>query len=227
MVKPSSRRSVRKRRDIFLTFVTVLIAAVAMVGAVVAWRVSRASGQAESADAEGLAAALNSASAVISVSTTLSNNLGFFISYRNHLAAAELLDKQASADPVRGALLRQAAVEERNLAATARASVDPDYLELDPADGTESFDGNRYWEAQLASEAALKPLDEKPFFAASDALRRKVRSLSAASVVLGAAVFLLVAAMVFRRRIRYWLAGLGTLAFVLSCAAVILTEVGR
>ncbi len=227
MVKPSTRGNVRKRRGLFQSSVTILIAAVTAFGAIVAWRISQASARADAADTDGLAAALNSANAAIAVSTYLSNNLNFFVSYRQHLAAADLLEKQAAADPVRRATLREAALDERNLAATARGYVDSDYLELDPATGTESFNGNRYWAAQMASEAALRPLDEKPFFAAADALRTKARSLAALTVVLGAAVFLLVAATVFQRRIRYLLAGLGTLAFVLSCAAVVLTEIGR
>ncbi len=229
MVKPATRGNVRKRRGLFLTSVTILIAAVTAFGAIVVWRISRASGRADAADADGLAAALNSANAAISVSTYLSNNLNFFVSYRDHLASAQLLDKQvaATADPVRRAILREAALDERNLAATARGYVDTDYLELDPATGAETFNGNRYWAAQTASEAALKPLDEKPFFAVADAFRAKARRLSALSVLLGAALFLLVAATVFRRWVRYLLAGLGAAAFVFSCVSVILTEIGR
>jgi len=222
-----AERNPTKPRARFKAAVSVLIAAVTVVGAFIAWRVSVAAGRADSADAEGLEAALNSANASISVSTYLSNNLNFFIAYRQHLLAAELLDKQAqvSSSAARRSLLRESARLERNLAATKRNYIDADYLEFDPSDGREYFDGNRYWEAQLASERALKPLDEKPFFDRADRLRKKSRELAGVTVALGAALFLFVAAAVARRRLRYYFAAAATLIFALSCTAAVLVEI--
>ncbi len=224
-----AERNPHKPRAPFKTSVTILIAAVAVTGAFVAWRIAAASGKADAADAQGLAAALNSANTSISIATYLSNNLSFFKSYRQHLTAADLLEKQAKAspDPGRRLFLRDAARSERNIAATFRSYVDPDYLEFDPSDGSESFDGNRYWEAQLASERALKALDEKPFFAAADGFRSKARRLAAVTIALSAAVFLLAASAITRRRLRYYFAGLAALVFALSCVAAILVEVSH
>ncbi len=215
-----------KPRARFKTATSILIAAATVAGAFIAWRISAAAQRADSADAEGLAAALNSANASISVSTYLSNNLNFFIAYRQHLLAAELLEKQAQASPspARRALLRESARLERNLAATKRNYIDPDYLEFDPSDGREYFDGNRYWEAQLASERALKPLDEKPFFDQADRLRKRCRELAAVTIALGASIFFFVAATIARRRLRYYFAAAATLVFVLSCTAAVLIE---
>lgn len=227
MAEPSSRERSGRTGARFKTFISILVAAAAVGGAFLTWRISVASGRAAGADARGLEAALASANVSIALSTELSNNLAFFTSYRQHLRAAELLDKQAAAEPARRGFLSQEAFRERNLAATARGSVDADYLEIDPADGSESFDGNRFWEAQLASERALRPLDEKPFFAAADAIRNKSRELVLVTVSLAAALFLLVASTATSQWVRYYLAASGTLVFVLSFAAAILVEVAR
>lgn len=211
----------------FLTVISVLIAAVTVVGALVAWRISVASVQATAADSQGLTAALNSAGASISVSTYLSNNLNFFVAYRRHLLAAELLEKQAQRLPggARKSALLEAAREERNLAATNRNYVDADYLEFDTSDGREVFNGNRYWEAQLASEQALRPLEEKPFFERADHLRDKSRFLTGVTVALGAALFLFAAARITRERGKYFLAGAASVLFALSLAAAVIIEI--
>jgi hypothetical protein len=221
-----SVRPSRKTRAPFRTVVTILMAAVTAAGASIAWRISSASGRAEAADAEGLTAALNSANVSIATSTYLSNNIDFFKSYRQHLTAASLLEKQALAtgDPGRRLSLRDAARRERNIAATFRSYIDTDYLEVDPSDGSEFFNGNRYWEAQLASERALKALDEKPFFGVADSFRGKARRLAGVTVALSLAVFLLAAATTTRRRARYYFAGLASLVFALCCLATILLE---
>jgi len=222
--------NVGRPRGRFKTAVAVMIAAATVAGALVAWRISVEGGKADSADAQGLAAALNSANTAISVSTYLNNNLGFFVSYRQHALAAELLEKEASsaASGARKESLRQDARRERSLAATARAYIDPDYLEVDPADGREYFNGNRFWEAQWADARARKPVDEQPFFARADARRAGCRRLALAMIGLGAALFLFVAANAsVRRRFRHLFAGLGMLLFLASGAFAVLVTLAR
>lgn len=223
-----AEKNTKKPRTRFKTAVSVLIAAVTVAGAIITWRISVAGGKAEAADAQGLAAALNSANAAISVSTYLSNNLNFYVAYRQHLAAADLLEKQArvSGGTKRSSLL-EAARRERNMAVTSRGYVDADYLEFDPADGREYFNGNRYWEAQMASERALKPLDEKPFFDAADLMRKRARELVDVTIALSAALFLFVAAMAVRRRVKYLFAVAATLVFLLSCTAAVMIEISH
>jgi len=221
-----AERNTQKPRTRFKTVVSVLIAAVTVAGAIITWRISEAGAKAESADAQGLTAALNSANTAISVSTYLSNNLNFYISYRQHLAAADLLEKQARVSGgAKRANLMETARRERNLAATSRSYVDVDYLEFDPSDGREYFNGNRYWETQMASERALRPLDEKPFFDSADRMRAKARELVDVAVALSAALFLFVAATAARRRVKYLFAAAATLVFVLSCTAAIMIEI--
>jgi len=223
-----AERNTKKPRTRFKTVVSILIAAVTVAGAMVTWRISAAGGKAEAADVQGLTAALNSANTAIAVSTYLSNNLNFYISYRQHLAAADLLEKQArvSVGAKRSGLM-EAARRERNMAATSRGYVDADYLEFDPSDGREYFNGNRYWEAQMASERALKPLDEKPFFDSADRMREKARELVDVTIALSAALFLFVAAAAVRRRVKYLFAVAATLVFLLACTAAIMIEISH
>lgn len=223
-----AERNAKKPRTRLKTVVSIFIAAVTVAGAIITWRISVAGGRAESADAQGLAAALNSANTAISVSTYLSNNLNFYFAYRQHLAAADLLEKQArvSGGAKRSGLM-EAARRERNMAATSRGYVDTDYLEFDPSDGREYFNGNRYWEAQMASERALKPLDEKPFFDSADRIREKARELVDVTVALSAALFLFVAATAVRRRVKYLFAVAATLVFLLSCTAAVMIEISH
>ena len=210
-----------KGRDRFKTVVSILIAAVTVVGALVAWRISVASGAAGSADSKGLSAALQGANAGITVSTYLSMNMGFFADYREHLEKAKLLEADASkeADPSRRTSLREEAVRERNMAATARGYLDLDYLAIDPETSEEVFDGNRYWEAQWAEASAGQDLDETPFFAASDHARTRARALTGVTVGLGAALFLLTASTTVRSRVKYVLAASALPLFLGAVAA--------
>jgi len=223
-----AERDIKKPRTRFKTVVSIFIAAVTVAGAIITWRIAVAGGKAEVADSQGLAAALNSANTAISVSTYLSNNMNFYIAYRQHLAAADLLEKQARVSwGAKRSSLMDAEQHERNMAATSRGYVDADYLEFDPSDGREYFNGNRYWEAQMASERSLKPLDEKPFFDFADRLRKRARELVDVTVALSAALFLFVAATAVRRRVKYLFAVAATLVLLLSCAAAVMIEIAH
>lgn len=217
----------KKPHDRFRTAVSILIAAATVVGAAAAWRTSVASGAAGSADSKGLHAALQGANAAITVSTYLSMNLGFFADYREHLEKANLLEADAAkeTDGARQASLREEAVRERNLAATARSYVDQDYLAIDPETGLEVFDGNRYWEAQWAEASAGQDLDEASFFAQADHTRTKARALTGVTVGLGTVLFLLTASTVAASRARYVLAGIAVPIFLGAVAAVAALEV--
>ena len=218
---------VEQRRDLFRTAMSVLIATVTVVGALVGWRISVASGATGAADSKGLNAALQAANAGIGASTHLSMNLGFFATYREHLERATLLDRDAEreADAERRTLLLEDAARERNLAATARAYVDWDYVTTDPEANEGVFDGNRYWAASWAEAAASQDLDDQSSFARADRTRDKARGLTLVAVALSATLFLLTAAMVARRRATYLFAALAAPLLVCAVAAAIALEV--
>ncbi len=184
------------------TAVSVLIATVTVIGAVVGWRISVASVAAGAADSRGLEAALHAANTGSSVSTYLSTNLSFFAEYQEHLERATLLDRDLAREPdaARQQSLEDEALRERSFAAAARGYVNVDYIEVDPETGAEYFNGNRFWDAQWAETAVTQALDPAPPFAEADQARAKTRGLTAVAVGLSIALFLLSAATVTSRR---------------------------
>jgi hypothetical protein len=208
------------------TAVSVLIATVTVIGAVVGWRISVASGAAGAADSRGLEAALHAANTGSSVSTYLSTNLSFFAEYQEHLERATLLERDLAGEPdvVRRQSLEDEALRERSLAATARGYVNADYIELDPETGAEYFDGNRFWDAQWAETAVNQTLDPTAAFAEADVARTKTRGLTAAVAGLSLALFFLSAATVVPRRAMQALATAAIPMIVAAGTVVVVLE---
>ncbi len=204
------------------TAVSVLIATVTVIGAVVGWRISVASGAAGAADSRGLEAALHAANTGSSVSTYLSTNLSFFAEYEEHLERATLLERDLASEPdaARRQALDDEALRERSLAAAARGYVNADYIAVDLETGAESFDGNRFWDAQWAETAVTQTLDPAPSFTQADQVRMKARDLTAVAVGLSFALFLLSAATVSSRRAMQILAAAALPTIVAACVAV-------
>ncbi len=215
-----------EKPDRFKVLCGVLIAVVTLVGAIVAWRVAEASGAAGSADSKGLAAALQSANTGIQISTYLSMNLGFFAEYLQHMETAGLLERQASnvSDAARAAALREQALQERNLAASARGFFDQDYARVDPATGKEFFDGNRYWTVQWAEAAVQQNIDYQAPFGEADRKRDKARGLTGVTVAFSMALVLLTAATAIKKRIRIVFAGVASVIFLTALAAAVVLE---
>lgn len=153
-------------------------------------------------------------------------NLGFFADYQEHLEKAKLLEADASTetDSARRVALREEAVRERNLAATARGFLDQDYLSVDPETGEEVFDGDRYWTTEWSEAATEHELDERPFFAQADHLRDKAWGLVSVTIGLGAALFLFTASTTLRSRMRYVLAGCAVPIFLGCVAGAVILE---
>lgn len=218
--------SVPAERARLKTAVSVLIATVTVIGALVGWRISVASGAASAADSRGLEAALHAANTGTSVSTYLSTNLSFFAEYQEHLERATLLERDLSREPnaARRQALEEEALRERSLATAARGYVNADYIEVDPDTGDEYFDGNRFWDAQWAETAVTQTLDPAPAFAQADRARVKTRSLTAVAVGLSLALFLLSAATVAPRRAMRLLSAAAVPIIVAAGVVVVVLE---
>ncbi len=199
---------IEEPRDLFKTFASLFIALITVTGAIVAWRISTATGKASGADSEGLAAALASANASTNISTYLNSQLGFFTDYRAHFEMAKLLEQDAAsaADPERKAAYNDQAVRERNLAATSMTQIDPEYVRTDRSSGKQIFDTERYRATQLAEAKARQNLEYDSLFRTADGKRNKARGLVGVTILFSAALFLLTASTNTRRRIKYLLA---------------------
>lgn len=211
----------------FRTAVSVLIATVTVLGAVVGWRIAVASIAAGVADSHGLQAALRAANAGSSISTYLSTNLSFFAEYQEHGDRATLVERALTleSDPERRQALEEEALRERSLAAAARGYVNVDYIAVDAESGAEYFDGNRFWDAQWAETAVTEDLDPDPSFAGADQARTRARGLTAVAVGLSFALFLLSAASVAPPHRMRFLTAVAVLCLVAACVGSGLLEV--
>ena len=197
------------KHERFKTYASLLIAIVTLVGALVAWRISVATGAAAGADSDGLAAALQSADTSTRLSTYLTGYLGFFADYRQHIEMAQLLEQDAAAtiDAGRQVALTQQAVGERNLAARAMAALDQDYVKTDPATGKQTFAADLFLNTQWAQAKAQQDLDPGSHFAKADVKRDKARGLVGVTVLFSAALLLLTASTTTRHWTKFILLG--------------------
>ena len=213
--------------DSYKTAISLLIATITVTGAILAWRISAASGDAGGADAQGLAASLRASNAATNISTYLYNDLRYFADYQQHLRMAALLEQDAersTAAAVKAALYEQA-IRERNLASTAMLQVDPEYVRTDPATHKQTFDTDRYRKTQWAEARAREDLDSEAAFASADLNRNKMRGLVGVTVLYSTALFLLTAATITRRTIKLGLLGIAVPLYVAGTIIVLVLEV--
>jgi hypothetical protein len=210
----------------FKTYASLLIAAVTLVSALVAWRISVATGAAGGADSDGLAAALLSSDTSTHISTYLNGYLGFFADYRQHIDMAQLLEQDAAAttDAARQVALTGQAVAERNLAARDMAALDQDYVKTDTATGKQTFDANQFWNTQWAQARAQQDLDSAPYFSKADVKRNKARGLVGVTVLFSAALLLLTASTTTRHWTKFMLLGTAVPVFLVGVLIVLVLE---
>lgn len=207
---------------------TLLIATVTLVGALVAWRISVATGAASGADAKGLAAVLQSADATTNISTNLTSDLTLFAAYDQHTELAQLLERDAKAatDVEQQAILNEQAMRESNIATSAIAQIDDlNYVKTDTATGRRTFDSQLYLATQLADAKALKNLDYGSEFANADVKRNKARGLVGVTVLFSAALFLLTASMTTRHWAKFVLLSVALPLFLIGLVAVCVLEI--
>jgi hypothetical protein len=210
----------------FKTYASLLIATVTLVGALVAWRISVATGEAGGADSDGLAAALLSSDTSTHISTYLTGYRGFFADYRQHIDMAQLLEQDASAttDAARQVALTEQAVAERNLAARAMASLDQDYVKTDIATGKQTFDADLFSNTQWAQAKAQQDLDSASDFARADLKRNKARGLVGVTVLFSAALLLLTASTTTHHWTKFILLGTAVPLFLFGVLTAFVLE---
>ena len=215
------------KHERFKIYASILIATVTLVGALVAWRISVASGDAGGADSEGLAAALQASDTSTRISTYLTGYLGFFADYRQHIEMAQLLEQDAAAstDLARQAALTQQAVGERNLAARAIAALDQDYVKTDPTSGKQTFEADQYWNTQWAQAKAQQDLDSSSDFAKADTKRNKARGLVGVTILFSTALLLLTASTTTHHWTKFILLGTAVPLFLLGVIVTFVLEI--
>jgi hypothetical protein len=174
----------------------LLLAALGLAGALVAWRVAVATDAADGESAAGIAAARARTAAITANEARVATAMDGWLEYERARRRAEALE--AAGYP-------QTAQRDRTEAAGNFFLIGGDAQYLD-ASG--QFEPQRMRDSMLAQAASEDDLDPAPHFAAADAEYARVGWLVVAGVLIAAALPFLTLAEVTRGRLR----GLGSLA---------------
>ncbi len=185
---PPSPRPRRVRSLTGQFAIPVLLAALGLVGALVAWRVTIASEAAGGESAAGVAATRAQGSAVILSEVAVARTMEAWLDFERSRRRAAALE---------GAGFPRTALQEATRAASHYVLVVDDYLDPDG-----QFDPQRMREARIAEAASREDHDAARHFALADAEHARVRQLTGAGIVLSGALPLLTLAELTRGRLR-------------------------
>lgn len=194
--------------DRFGLAIPILLAALGLAAALIAWRGGVAANDAEDASRAGLDAARQRSASVIVNEGLVARTVEAFLDYERSRRRAEALDAAGH---------HEQALLERKLATSHWFLVAPDYL-----DAAGDLQPDRQRAALLADDASQADIDPAPHFAAADAEYARIRGLIVAGVVLAFALPFLTLAEITARRLRLFgfLAGGAFFAGGLVLAAV-------
>lgn len=194
---PESRGS--HRREVLPTLIPILLAALGLTAALIAWRAGAAIGEADDANRAGLdAARARSAATVVNESLT-TRTLEAFLDY-------ERARRRAAA--LAAANLEEDAQLDRMIATAHWFLVDPAFIDRDG-----NFQPDAQREALMADAVQGQDLDPAPHFAAAERAWRSLSALILAAVVVAIALPFLTLAQVTKGRLRL----VGT---VIGCATM-------
>jgi hypothetical protein len=211
----------------FATLVALLIAAVSVAGAVVAWRASVAADGAGGADEAGIRATINLTETRALAAVNGYADYAAFARYIEFLTLADALEAQyanlpAEAAPAEAELLLAQLVELRDRTTAATFAFPAQYINRDGTYALQRQQGELF--ADAAREKDLAP---DTSFAQADALRGQTNRLLLALSGLAGGLVLLTLIEAAGRRLKYALLLAGVLAFVAGGISAYLIDQGR
>lgn len=207
------------KADRLHTPIAILIALLAVTGAVISWRVAVASDTANRADGAGLRAITDREDSTLRAQIILTEHLTAYASYLKNDALADAYNALARANPGRTDLTDYASVF-RYAANQALGAIPQRYL-----DREERLMRERDLGANIAQETRNKDIEPQPHYARADAYRQKVRLLLVTLVSLSLAAFLLTIADAIRNLLRYLFLVGGVVVFGMAVLSALLVEV--
>lgn len=180
---PDARRS-----DRFGLAIPILLAALGLAAAIIAWRGGVAANAAEDANRAGLDAARERSASVIVNEGLVARTLEAFLDYERSRQRAVALE---------AAGLHEQALLERKVATSHWFLVAPDYLDI-----SGQLQPDRQRAALLADAASRADVDPAPHFAAADAEFGRIRGLIIAGIVIAFALPFLTLAEITSGRFR-------------------------
>jgi hypothetical protein len=195
----------------YKTVVSILIALVAVSVASISWTAAQVNSQAGTLDGAATQAALDDASARISIATDLALNISFYDQYVLHLKTAALLEEQASTTPSLAAILEDERLREINRASFAQKWIEQDFVTRgQPLD---TFRAQEYQQARVAEVASQKDMDWALSVSKADQVRDKALRLLSLNLFFTAAIFFFTIGLNTEDRSRLASAGVGVILF--------------
>ncbi len=206
----------------FQPIVATLIALVALVGAVLAWRVSVANSQASDVDVLALVSVVDVEQTLAADQAALYNDLEKYVSYLIHNTYADRLkedmDRYPSDDP-KGTALYYESLIHSDEASAIFGQLSRDYLR---ADGT--YDQQGFLDSEWLNSARDKDLRPESHFAQAAATRKKAEKLVGLMVILSMPLFLYTLSEIIKHPIRYMVAGVASFVFLLVIVMAMFVE---
>lgn len=206
------------------TILAILIAVVAVVAGLVAWRASVADDGSGDADYAGLRAAVNAEETRTLNAVNAYQNYGAYVSYWRNWRLAGLLQEQvkgASAEEEKAALAEQMA-DANNLANAARPLVETRFLNRDG-----SYNVNREMGERWADAAKEKEMEYESQFKEADKLAAKSLNLLMALMILTIAPIFYSLIEAVSGKMRMVMLGVGTLFMIAGIVMAIIVEFGK
>jgi hypothetical protein len=210
--------------DRFQVFVAFLIAIVSIVGAVLAFRITVAAGNAADEDVSGIVSSVNLHQARVASEADLYRDLRVYLQVRIHDQVSQALiaerDLYPNEAPIRDELWDEGWTE------THVAESYLDQLDLSPevlhSDG--SYNAQAYLDIQGAHRALEADFNREGHFAEAERLRTKVQLLMGVAFILGLALFFYTLAEVITHGSKYIFVVLGSGVFAVALVAILVIE---
>jgi predicted nucleic acid-binding Zn ribbon protein len=216
-----------KEREIpgrFKILVAFLIAIVSIVGAVLAFRITLAAGNAADEDVAGIVSSVNLHQARVASKADLYRDLGAYLQVRIHDQLSHDLiaqrDRYPSEDPIRDQLWDEGWTETYVAEGyLAQLNLSPEYLRSDG-----SYDEQAYLDIQGAEWALRAEFNREGHFAEAERLRTKVQLLMGVAFILVMALFFYTLAEVVTHAVKYVFVALGSGVFAIALVAMLVIE---
>jgi hypothetical protein len=205
---PSQPTRFASRADRMLPFVLALmLAALGLMGALIAWRVGTSSDAASDATLQGLIVTRARAAQEAAAQSVVSQTSEAWLAYESERLRAESLRADGFPD---------AALEAAERASAHWFLVHPEYL-----DSAHGYDTTAHHDAIMAEAASRADLDAAPHFAVARVEEARIRELLLVGILLAAALPLLTIAGVTAGRRRWVATAAGSVVFVSGVLAMI------
>jgi hypothetical protein len=203
--------------DLFQTIMIILMAVVAVAGAVVAWRAALIGGEVGDEDFAGLQAGINAAETQIVSTASLYESYRAYVSFTYYRQIANLmyeeLETETSEDLLEDATTNSQLASDNELFFSKR------YLDKNGA-----YNRERNLQETIATAGKRLDLNPAPHFDAADQARRKTNTLVAIFIVQASSLLFFTFAQAIhpsRNALRYSMGAVGTILLVFSIGAAL------